>query len=844
MPSPAGSRAVLIGVSRYDHLTDVPNVERNLGDLRRLLTSPRSWNLPEENCLVIPDPADDQQVLVAVQKAAEQATDALLVYYAGHGQIDSDEEEFFLTLPGSRPHTMWTGIEYRYLRREIQKSRARARMVILDCCYADRATMSGDDIDLAEKAAADGTCVLAAAAGKARFEEAERHTFFTGELLDILTHGVPGGPPLLDADSVFRVARDNLVRRGKPRPTMKTSNTAAAVPLACNTQYASPADVPRQPARKQPSSTPVEAEDTTVRFTRRHSCLAGLLLLSALLLVLAAGGLTVGDPLLVYKAFRGRIPAGDPREDVIAYSALSVLAVGWLGFRFLFAPYELRISAEGVQVRRRSDERWVARYSWHRVLEARVEWVPARRHGHGPFLLLLRLREGTPAQLPRAARRAGRRWGLDGSCVADLGRLACTPHEVDQALERFAPRDVWTRTQAAQRAGYTAPTPTGIRPATTLHGTTRRALLGVLTLVLTAVALIPAVIVPAAVPAHRYGWAFVPMALWTLFLVVPALLPALLLWHGGSLSIGPDGISHSSRRGTRHWTWDRIDRVGIVSWRRRTPASGVVFLRPRDLPSSRPAKGVDALLAPLEARFGGVLVCDLFSMGISREEFETVVLRYAGDLWDPHPRPHGIVRDDQDAAHYEGDFAGPRSWVAAIGAVTATSVLCGIAGNLVGAPHSTDPWLGGVMAYTLLLVGCLPFLVLRSRLTVRIDHRTFVLESRARRLTIPWDHVDATERLTSGSGKNTPDDDVVLWLRPEDASRYRGYWRLGAHLKGVELRIATLRSKGALDIPAEQVDAALRRFGPERFRSGAPAAGSAGLPPDQGSPAEDTPRRP
>ncbi|MER6526941.1 caspase family protein [Streptomyces sp. NPDC001508] len=842
MPSPIGSRAVLIGVSHYRHFHDLPNVERNLTDLRRLLTSPRSWNLPEENCHVISDPADAQKVLGAVQEAAAQATEALLVYYAGHGQIDSDEEEFFLTHKDSRPHTVWAGIEYKHLRREIQKSRARLRIVVLDCCYAGRATMRGEEIDLAEKATAEGTCVLAASSKEALSEPDQPNTAFTGELLNILTHGVPDGPPLLDANTVFQVARRNLIQHGKPQPSMNAGNTAGTVPLAHNAQCPSSADPPPQPQPEQARNTPAEPADDTVRFTKRYGCLTALLPLLAGMLVLAAWGSAVDDPLLVYKVFTSDTPDEDPRLGMAAYGFLSALGVGWLGYRRLFSPYELHISAEGVQVRRGSGGR-VARYGWHRVLKATVEWVPQRRYGHGRFFLILQLRDRTPPQLPRSARRAGRRWKLDGSCVADLGRLHCAPHDVDQALERFAPRGLWAQTPAAQRAGYTAPAPAPAPvPAATLQGATRRMRLGVLALALTALALIPSLTIAVTIPAHRYGWAFVPLSLWTLFLLVPVLIPALLLRHRAGLTIGADGITHQSRSGTRRWSWDQIDHVGIMSWRRDTPATGALFLKPRDLPSSRPRAGVHTLLAPIEARLGGVLVCDLISMGISRREIETTILRHAGDIWDPDPRPqYGVIQDDTERAHYEGDFLGLGTWAALIGAVAASAVLSGIAMDPVLHHRSAAHWLTAVMDYTLVLAFCLPFITLRTPLTLQIDNRAFTLSSRSRRMTIPWGHIHTIERIPSASGKGRPDD-LVIWLRPEDAFRYRGFWRLGAHLTGARLRIVGLHQKGALRISPERLDVALQRFAPERFHSSPRTVQTTHHPTDQGR-AEERPTR-
>lgn len=824
MPGPTGSRAVLIGVSHYDRLTDLPNVERNLTELRRLLTSPRSWNLAEENCRVVSDPTDRWQMLDTVQKAAEEATDALLVYYAGHGLIDADEEEFFLSLRGSQHHTMWTGVEYKYLRGEIQKSRAKARIVVLDCCFADRAGMNGGDIELAELGAAEGLCLLAASSKAALAEPGELHTAFTGELLGVLRNGVPDGPALLDADTVFRHARANLVRRGKPKPTMKVSDTAGMAALSHNAQYRFSADALRQPGHTRTASAEAVPEDDTIRFTRRFGCAVMFLPLLASALIMTAGGFAAGDPSLLFRAVLDQLPAEEVPAGA-AYSLLSALAVAGLWYLHLFRPYEMRVSAEGIEVRRGRGGGHTARYGWHRVLEAKVGWAPPRRRGQGRFLLILRLREQTPHQMSWWARRAGRRWSLaDGLCVADLGRLTCTPRDVDEALGRFAPSGVRTRTEAAQRAGYAASAPTE-PPRTMVSGRTRRVHLVVLALLLTAIALSPSVIVLATTSAHRYGWAFVPLVLWTLFLLVPALVPALLLRHAGNLSIGADGITHTSGSGTRHWPWDRIDRVGVMSWRRRSPANGALFLRLRDLPTASDSHSLHPLLASVEARLGGVLVCDLISLGTTREEVETVVRRYGDDVWDPGPRPeHGVIQDDGHMAHYEGGFVGLRTLTALIGSVTAGLAVCVTAMDPVIDHKPVANGIGLLMAYTLVIASCLPLLALRSPLTLRLDDEHFALSSGRHRMTIPWDHIVTLEVSPSTSGKETHDE-VHLWLRAEEAHRYRGFWRLGAHLNAAKLHIVTLGTRaGALRISPTRLHDALGRFARERFHTGSPAA--------------------
>ena len=116
LPDPATTRAVRIGTSRDAHLELIPAVADNLRALAAALSAPPSWGLAPEHCTVIADPATAVEVLDAVRTAAEEATDTLLVYFAGHSLVEPRRGELFLGLTGSLPHRSYTGLPYGTLR--------------------------------------------------------------------------------------------------------------------------------------------------------------------------------------------------------------------------------------------------------------------------------------------------------------------------------------------------------------------------------------------------------------------------------------------------------------------------------------------------------------------------------------------------------------------------------------------------------------------------------------------------------------------------------------------------------------------------------------------------------
>ncbi|WP_331771002.1 caspase family protein (plasmid) [Embleya sp. NBC_00888] len=275
---PQGSRVVLVGAYDFEHLAPLPAVARNLVRLRELLTDPRVWGLPARNCVVIEQPEHRDQVLDALSDAAGAATDLVLLYYAGHGLISPDTEDLLLSLPRCRPDRPYTALPFQDVRHVLRSARrVPAKAVLLDCCFAGRALAgamgpdaprpdamepggtglggSGEDTTdpksksmrpsapqvpqdarLAEMSRVEGTYVLAAASAtrQAVAPIGGRYTAFTGRLIDILEHGVPGGPKALDLATVHTHLHRVLPELGFPPPQQRNDDHGARIVLGWN----------------------------------------------------------------------------------------------------------------------------------------------------------------------------------------------------------------------------------------------------------------------------------------------------------------------------------------------------------------------------------------------------------------------------------------------------------------------------------------------------------------------------------------------------------------------------------------------------------------------------------
>ncbi|MFF0219705.1 caspase family protein [Streptomyces vinaceus] len=237
--------AVLVGVRDYDHLAGLHAVDNNLEDLRQVLTT--EFGIPTENCAVVRNPRTPVEIHDVVEEVMDRidpASGALLFYYVGHGRTDPANGQLLLSLAGTRedrfrPYDYW---DFRELRKQLIAEGPLTRLVLLDSCYSGAALGQLSTAD-ASVLAIDGSYVMASspATEPSSAPEGARHTAFTEQVLDTLTHGIPGPHPVIDADALFDAVRARCLAAGLPIPVGQVRNDGARIPLISNKAYRRPA---------------------------------------------------------------------------------------------------------------------------------------------------------------------------------------------------------------------------------------------------------------------------------------------------------------------------------------------------------------------------------------------------------------------------------------------------------------------------------------------------------------------------------------------------------------------------------------------------------------------------
>lgn len=254
LPDPDGTRVVLIGASEYQRFPDLPAVRNNLSRLAELFRSPRFGGLPAGHCATVLDPADAKAMLDAVHQAASEATDTLVVYFAGHGMRSPDGSLHLALRNSEQSGKLYESVSFDYLRAEVLDSMASRSVVILDCCYSGAALEGymGAPEEFADQTAIEGTYVMTASAATqaAKAPVGAPLTSFTGELVRAVNDGVPGASNPLDMNSLYRHVRRRLESRGMPVPQQRAGGQGHAIALFRN-QWVPPTEKPTLAAQRE-----------------------------------------------------------------------------------------------------------------------------------------------------------------------------------------------------------------------------------------------------------------------------------------------------------------------------------------------------------------------------------------------------------------------------------------------------------------------------------------------------------------------------------------------------------------------------------------------------------------
>jgi WD40 repeat protein len=236
-----GSRALVVGTGSHvssSVLPGIPAVAGTVSAVSRALVD--RCGLSQDHVSALTDPADPKALLTALTETASQAEDVLLFYYVGHGLV-SLGGELYLATRDTRDQDISLAVEalsYATVREALTTCRARAIIVVLDCCFSGRAygAFGTAVADAFELTYVRGSFLLSAASAteQALAPEGAAYTAFSGALLDFLREGDPAAPRYLTFEDAYRYLSRVLPQGGFPAPHRRAGDQASDLVLAVN----------------------------------------------------------------------------------------------------------------------------------------------------------------------------------------------------------------------------------------------------------------------------------------------------------------------------------------------------------------------------------------------------------------------------------------------------------------------------------------------------------------------------------------------------------------------------------------------------------------------------------
>ncbi|WP_328665403.1 caspase family protein [Streptomyces sp. NBC_00322] len=244
LPDFAASRAVLVGCQRYasDRLPELPGVGQNIAALSSVLTDSVLSGFDGAHVARVLDPESIDEVMDPIVRSSQEATDVLLVYFAGHGLLMGPDNALHLTTTRSDTERPWSALPFAYLARTIKESAAATKILLLDCCYSGRASMDvmGEEgSSIADELAVDGIYVMTATSKtkKAKAPIGEDYTAFTGLLVQVMREGIEDADELLPMSDLYGEVLRRTRKTDWPLPQQVNHNNAAVLALVRNASF-------------------------------------------------------------------------------------------------------------------------------------------------------------------------------------------------------------------------------------------------------------------------------------------------------------------------------------------------------------------------------------------------------------------------------------------------------------------------------------------------------------------------------------------------------------------------------------------------------------------------------
>jgi formylglycine-generating enzyme required for sulfatase activity len=241
----------LFGSSTFEDksLTPIKNAEASLQHWEKFLLDENYFGMPSSQIQIHLNKNRDEVMSAFIRFCSQIPNDSLLIiYYAGHGVLDT-EFSLYLSTPTSHVDTIkWTGISVNDLREQINQYKKISKVIILDCCFSAKffkgiLTTPEQLVEtkIREMGQQKGLFVMASSGANvpSKFDSSNPNVpmNFTENILQAIQEGSEISDEFITAEQIFDRAKELCLEKQLPIPYKLITEDGARIVFVKNTKF-------------------------------------------------------------------------------------------------------------------------------------------------------------------------------------------------------------------------------------------------------------------------------------------------------------------------------------------------------------------------------------------------------------------------------------------------------------------------------------------------------------------------------------------------------------------------------------------------------------------------------
>lgn len=262
-------KALLIGINNYPGDNRLYGCLEDIMQVRKAIEKNGDGS-PNFDCKLLSDVQTSAEVMEDIERLFSGDAEVALLYFSGHGFVNTTGAEIVLPQDINTPGQYYTGIQMSSIMEVVNNSNVRNKIIIFDCCHSGN--IGKYKLSDAGSILQPGVSILTACREDETAQEAGGHGLFTELLCNALNGGAADFSGNITMGGVYAYI-DRSFGAWEQRPVFKTNVTEFAplkkvdpqVPLAVIRQltslFADPSkDLPLDPSFEDTNNPSVKHE--------------------------------------------------------------------------------------------------------------------------------------------------------------------------------------------------------------------------------------------------------------------------------------------------------------------------------------------------------------------------------------------------------------------------------------------------------------------------------------------------------------------------------------------------------------------------------------------------------